>query len=222
METNNYNYPEIEPVKRPASGNEKRSIWREKVLPAFWSVGALLSIGLNVVLLVVVIVLGKQVFALKDLLTNDVVGGLYYNFLLMDQATIETTIQVEDSIPVQFDLMLDQETTVVLTEDTPIDDAIISLTTGGLNIQRAPTDIVLPAGTSLPIALDLVVPVDTEVPVTLTVPVKIPLNETELHEPFTGLQDVVSPYYWMLNDAPNTWGEVFCAYWGIGCADSQP
>jgi hypothetical protein len=32
----------------------------------------------------------------------------------------------------------------------------------------------------------------------LTVPVDIPLNQTELHEPFTGLQQVVSPLFWLL------------------------
>lgn len=195
----------------------KKFLWQGRVLPAFWSVGALLSVVLNIVLVVVVLVLMGQLFTIKSLITDDVVGGLYYNFLLMDQANIETTVQVEDMIPVQFDLPLKQKTKVVLTRDTTINDATVSLSTGGLNIVQAPTDIILPAGTVLPVELDLVVPVDTEIPVTLTVPVDIPLNQTELHEPFVGLQEVVSPFYWMLIDLPNSWAEAKCIYMGWGC-----
>ena len=54
-------------------------------------------------------------------------------------------------------------------------------------------------------------------PVALTVPVEIPMSETELHEPFVGLQEVVSPFYWMLIDLPNSWAEAKCIYMGWGC-----
>jgi hypothetical protein len=56
----------------------------------------------------------------------------------------------------------------------------------------------LPAGTNLPVHLELTVPVKASIPVSLNVPVDIALSETELHEPFTGLQDVVAPFYWLL------------------------
>ena len=65
-------------------------------------------------------------------------------------------------------------------------------------IYNAPTDIILPAGTVLPIHLDLVVPVDQQIPVELNVAVDIPLNQTDLHTPFVGLQQVLDPYYTML------------------------
>ena len=38
-------------------------------------------------------------------------------------------------------------------------------------------------------------PVQTSVPVHLDVPVNIPLRDTELHQPFVGLQEVVKPWY---------------------------
>jgi hypothetical protein len=64
-------------------------------------------------------------------------------------------------------------------------------------------NIVLPAGTVLPVTIqNLVVPVDQKVLAVLDVPVNIPLNQTELHEPFVGLQKVVEPYFCMLQ--PNT------------------
>jgi hypothetical protein len=68
-----------------------------------------------------------------------------------------------------------------------------------LNITNALTTIVLPQGTTLPIFLNLTVPVDQMVPVSLKVEVDIPLAETQLHEPFSGLQEVVKPFYCMLN-----------------------
>jgi hypothetical protein len=186
------------------SQDEPRSIG-----PGFWSLGSALSLILNVVLIIIVIILGVRLFAWKKLITDDVVGGLYYNFILMDQATIASTVEVEDTMPVQFDLPLKQETTVRLTQPTRIDGARVTLSTGGLNIVNAPADIVLPEGTVLPVELDLVVPVNTTVPVQITVPVNIPLNETELHAPFVGLQEVVSPIYWWLRDLPSSWWEVF-------------
>jgi hypothetical protein len=87
---------------------------------------------------------------------------------------------------------------VVLREPASINGARVTLNTGGLSINNAPADIILPAGTTLPVHLELVVPVQQTIPITLTVPVDIPLNQTELHEPFTGLQQVIAPFYWLL------------------------
>lgn len=99
----------------------------------------------------------------------------------MHDARNTTSIQVNDTIPVQFDLPVQTQTTVVLTQDTNVSGARVGLSTGRLTILSAPTDILLPAGTQLLIALVIVVPVDTTIPINLTVPVDIPLNETELH-----------------------------------------
>ncbi|MFN2145205.1 MAG: hypothetical protein ACK2T7_07615 [Anaerolineales bacterium] len=199
------------------TNDRNRQIWRERVLPAYWSIGSGLSILLNFILLIIVFVLLGKLNTINTVLTDKFIGGLYYNFILMDQATIETTVTVEDTIPVQFDLPLNQNTVVVLTKDTEIKGATVSLNTGGLNIQSAPTDIVLPKGTRLPVKLDLSVPVDTEIPISLSVPVDIPLAETELHQPFTGLQEVVSPFYWMLKEPPSSFSGATCQYWGIDC-----
>jgi hypothetical protein len=99
----------------------------------------------------------------------------------------------------------------VLTADTYVQNATVNLTTGGLSIVNAPTDIVLRAGTELPVKLDILVPVDTTVPVNLEVAVEIPLEETQLHTPFVGLQNVVSPYDSLLASMPDSWVEALCA-----------
>jgi hypothetical protein len=80
-----------------------------------------------------------------------------------------------------------------------------------LNISNALASIVLPQGTNLPIVLNLTVPVDATVPVSLNVDVDIPLNETQLHDPFVGLRQVVEPYFCMINpEALNLDGQPVC------------
>lgn len=196
---------------------QRLGAWLRKPKPLMWSIGSVLSIALNAVLALVVLALGRQLFDLKNLVTDDVLGEMYYNFILMDQASIETTVGVDTTIPVRFDLQLNQETNVRLTNATTIQNASVTLKTGGLNIVEAPTDIILPAGSVLPVELDLVVPVDTTVPVHMNVPVDIPLNETELHQPFTGLQQVVAPLYQQLAELPDSWGGIFCWALSLGC-----
>ncbi len=190
-------------------------LYQRKPMAAFWTVASIISLTVNVILILVLVVLGQQLFTLKGIVTEKLLAGLYYNFLLMDQAHIVTeinvvdTIQVVDTIPVVFDLPLEQATEVVLVRDTPIDDATIVL-----NNQPVPLDLTLRKGTPLNISLDLVVPVSQTIPVVLNVPVNlkvpvdIPLQETDLHGPFTGLQDVVSPYFWPLVAAPDRWEDV--------------
>jgi hypothetical protein len=181
----------------PPPVEEDPELKRERRLRTLWTVGSVLSILLNCILIVVLIGLGNQLFTIKKMVGIDLVGGLYANFVKMDEASIKTTITVNDQIPINFNLPISQDTTVVLREPTSI-NARVTLNTGGLSIVNAPADIVLPAGTILPIHLELVVPVQQSVPITLNVPVDIPLNQTELHEPFTGLQQVVSPLFWLL------------------------
>jgi hypothetical protein len=58
--------------------------------------------------------------------------------------------------------------------------------------------------------LTLQVPVDQKIPVDLTVAVNIPLNKTDLHQPFVGLQNLVAPYYVMVNNMPESWSQMLC------------
>jgi hypothetical protein len=197
----------VEEAPQKTSFRIWRIFWQGKIGPAFWNIASLLSLTVNIVLLVILVLVGRELFALKALVSDQLVSGLHENFVKMDQARITTTIQVDDTIPVTFDLPVQTETTVVLTKDTRIKNAIVNLSTGGLSITRAPANILLPAGTKLPIALNIVVPVNTTVPVSLKVPVDIPLNQTELHEPFIGLQKVVLPYDQLLASSPNTWSD---------------
>lgn len=168
-----------------------------KGLRTFWTIASVLSLVVNVILIIVLVVLANQLFVLKALVGDQLLGGLYENFIYMDLAHIKTNITVQDSIPINFTLPISQDTVVVLTENTPINGANVRINSGGLTINSA-ANIVLPAGTHLPVHLELNVPVNTNVPIKINVPVDIPLQQTELHKPFIGLQQVVSPFYNLL------------------------
>jgi hypothetical protein len=176
-----------------------------------------ISLVVNLVLITVLIALVSNIFTLKPLIGDQLIGGLYDNFVLMDQAHIRTTIPVKTEVPARFDLPLETDTTVILTEDTAISGARVSLYGGVVTINSAPTDIILPAGTRLPVHLSLVVPVDQTIPVELMVNVDIPLDQTELHQPFVGLQSVVAPYQQALNQAPASWESVVCTNLPFAC-----
>jgi hypothetical protein len=193
---------------------ERPVLWQGKILPAFWTIASIISLSINIILIVIVILLARQLFVIKGLASVQLVGGLHENFVKMDQAHIKTTInvkdtiQVIDTIPVVFDLPLNTVTTVKLTEDTRLSKAAVFL-----NGSAVPLDIILRKGTNLPIKLDMTIPVSQTIPVVLNVPVNlqvlvdIPLNQTELHEPFIGLQNVVAPFDKLLAAPPNSWEE---------------
>ena len=179
-------------------------------MAAFWTLTSLISMAVNIILVVLLILIANQLFSLKSVVESQLIGGLAKNFQLMDQANITTSVNVSTNVPAKFDLPLETDTTVTLTDDTPIKGAYVSLTTGGLSITHAATNIILPSGTVLPIHLSLVVPVDQQIPVNLVVPVNIPMNKTELHQPFVGLQNVVQPYQKLLDSIPNDWEAIIC------------
>ena len=190
---------------------KRGNLHRFKFGPAFWTIASLISITVNILLVVIVILLGNQLFSLKSLVEKQVLGSLYQSFAEMDTAHIRTAIPVNAEVPAKFDLPLTTTTEVILSEDTNISNATVyDLNAGALYISRANTSIILPKGTKLPVNLNLTVPVDQKIPVNLMVDVDIPLSQTELHKPFAGLQEVVKPYYTYLNSLPNSWREALC------------
>jgi hypothetical protein len=210
------------PAARPAAQARTTPPRKLKIPQAVWNSMIVFSFVVNLVLVIVVLVLGVLLFSIKSAIAQPLIGGLHSSFVEMDNAHIKTTIavndsiQVNDTIPVVFDLPLNQATVVTLTSDTFIDNAtIVSLNAGGLQLFNAIGDIVLPAGTALPVQLSLVVPVSQtvpvvlNVPVNLSVPVDIALNQTDLHPPFTNLANIVGPYNALLEQVPNSWAELF-------------
>lgn len=209
--------PKIEAESKPVKKTQT-NYSGSKILPIFWTVASVVSMLVNVVVVIALIVIiqllggTKAAISFAQSQVDGLLGGLYNNFVKMDEANIKTTIHVEKDIPVQFNLNVSGSTNVTLSQDVSITGALVTVNTGGLNINKARANIVLPAGTVLPIYIEnLVVPVDKTVPAVLDVPVDIPLNQTELHEPFVGLQKVVEPYYCLLQQNVVVNGVNVCA-----------
>jgi hypothetical protein len=145
------------------------------------------------ILLSVLSTLGAIQLSANDRLSG-VLGGLYENFLKMDEATIRAQIPVNDRIPIDIVVPVKTTTRVILSEGVTIQNAHVRINTGSVNID-ADASIFLPAGTQLPVTLDFSLPVKDSIPLAITVPANIPLSLTELHDPFVGLQDIFKPYY---------------------------
>jgi hypothetical protein len=80
---------------------------------------------------------------------------------------------------------------------------------GGGGVINGTVSLNLPSGLELPVALDLVVPVNQTIPVQLDVAVDIPLNETELGQPFGDLQAIFTPLDALLTNLPGSNEELF-------------
>jgi hypothetical protein len=115
----------------------------------------------------------------------------------MDQATITRVIPVDANIPLNITVPVQATTRITLAETVTIPNAHVRINTGALNID-ADAVVTLPANTPLTVNLDFPLNVQNTIPVHLDVPVNIPLNETQLHEPFVGLRQVVEPWYCMV------------------------
>ena len=184
--------------------------------PPFWTVTGILSLVVNAILIAVLLALYNTLGQLQSLqgtasnIGGSVLGGLYSNFEKMDRSTIKTVIPVDAQIPLDISVPVQTTTQITLAETVNIPDAQVVINTGGLNI-NSNARVTLPAGTPLLVNLNFNLPVQTTIPVHLEVPVNIPMSQTELHEPFVGLQNVVRPWYCLVEpSATNVDGLLVC------------
>ena len=165
--------------------------------PAFWTVTGLLSLIVNAVLIAILIIMFRLlgvVQATSGDVSANLLGGLYSNFEKMDRASIVTNIPVDAQVPLDITVPVQKTTEITLAQDVVISGARVRINTSGIDID-APANVTLPAGTKMTVNMNFNLQVQDTIPVHLDVPVKIPLAETELHVPFTGLQDVIRPLY---------------------------
>ncbi len=155
---------------------------------AFRDIAILFSFAVNFVLVLVLLIVTlpaiDTIFYLKTDLVEPLLNNLDTAFLGLGEATIDTTVQIDEPIPIQFDLPLDQplpiyfdlaieqDTNVVLQQSVPLYGlpAQFNLPGGGGMINGS-VSLALPAGLQLPVHLSMVVPVSKTIPVRLNVPV---------------------------------------------------
>jgi len=208
------------PLATPAPAQVKDVKKGPSLWDIFKNIAIIFSFIVNLILVIAVIGLLAFVFDIKKGVAEPLLGGLYNGFVAMDDAHIQTTIPVNttiavnDKVTADFNLPLQQTTNVVLSQDTLITGARVSIDGGVLQLNNAPTTIVLPQGTVLPVILDLNVPVKQDIPVNLNIPVSIPvavdipLAQTQLHQPFADLRDLFLPYYQLVKGLPSSWSQL--------------
>ena len=202
----------------------QKFFYQGKFLPAFWTVTAIFSLMVNIIFIAILIIFGHFFFELKGLVADGLVTQLSNNLALMDKAHIvttipvKTTVQLQDNLPVVFDLAINQNIQLSLTEDTHIPGATIYL-----NNTPVLTDLTLPAGTPIQSNFDMTIPVshtipvDITVPVSLLVPIDLAIDQTDLHQSIVGIQGAIEPYKELLGSNFTTTEDFsFCNQWWSG------
>jgi hypothetical protein len=202
----------------------QKVVYQRKFFPAFWTVASIFSLIVNVILIGLLVSVGHNLFELKTVVADGLVIPTSNNLELMDKAHIittvpvETTIRVQDSLPVVFDLPINKNMQITMTEDTRISGAYIYL-----NNTAVETDLTLPAQTPLQANINLTIPVSTTVPldmlvpVTVQVPVDIAVNQTDLHQSIMGLQAAIEPYQKVMGTSFNSPKDLtVCDNWMTG------
>jgi len=155
---------------------------------AFKDIAIVFSFALNFIVVVALLLLAMPAarlgLALKAGLVESTLHDLDAAFVRLGDSTIDTTIPIDESIPIQFDLPLDQQlpinfqlaieqdTVVTLQQSVPLSNLPARFTLpGGGGAINGSVSLSLPAGVRLPIHLSTVVPVRQTIPVQLTVPV---------------------------------------------------
>jgi hypothetical protein len=199
----------------------QKVVYQGKIFPAFWTVACIFSLLVNIILVGLLVSFGHHFFQLKTLVSDGLVTKASNSLAMMDQAHIvltvpvETTVRLQDNLPVAFDLPINQSTQLSLAEESNIRGARIYL-----NNTAVTTDLTLPASTTLQANFDMTIPVSTSVPVdisvpiTLQVPVDIAIDKTDLHQSIVGLQEAIAPYSSVMGTTFNSPQELsICKNW---------
>ncbi|KAA3660549.1 MAG: hypothetical protein DWQ04_19095 [Chloroflexi bacterium] len=188
----------------------RKWVWDGKPWMAFKTFAIIFSFITNIVLILVLLIAAPLILPIVNDIVNPIVGGLNNSFVDMGDANISRTIEVNDTIPINFTLPLETETAVVLVDNVSLAGVptTFNLPGGGGTINGA-VNLVLPKGLVLPVELSLDVPVDQQIDIALNVDVDIPLDETELGSPFNQLQSLFGPLDQLIKDLPDTNEELF-------------
>ncbi len=175
---------------------------------AFRNFALLFSFVVNLVLVIVVLLLVIPFPGPVFLAKTDIVQPLLLNldeaFAALGETTILTDVEIDHTMPVVFDLPLQQDTVVVLTEAVPLQAAATFFLPAGGGSINGTVSLNLPEGMELPVHLDLMVPVSTTVPVEMVVPVEIQLSEAGMGPAIFQLREVFRPLREFIEDLPDT------------------
>jgi len=180
-----------------------------------WRAAALLSFAVNIIFLAFILWIGTRLFHFKTDTVEPLLEGVYNAVGQMEDVEVQTEVKVNSDVPIAFDINLQRDTIVTLSEPTRITGVYLSIRSATLSID-APSTIDLPIGAELPITMDLTIPVDTTIPVELTVPVELTLSESDLQPVTAAIQNLIEPYQLLLDETPDCWQMLL---WGGACPE---
>ncbi|MCS7251956.1 MAG: hypothetical protein RMK32_04550 [Anaerolineae bacterium] len=164
-----------------------RPLWE-----AFKNIAIVFSFTVNLILVIVLLLLYLHLASLKSAINETVIRleGIVQD---LGGTRISTMIPIRQSIPVAFELPVQQDTVVVTLAPVPIMTTATFQLPGGGGTIRGTVFINLPPGTRLPVRLNMTVPVRTQIPVNFDQPVDIALGAS-------GLDPVVFKLLTLLKD----------------------
>jgi hypothetical protein len=175
---------------------------------AFQTIAILFSFLVNFILVLVLFLAIQPLFMAKSQVAEPLLQDLDAAFKGLGETHIRQNIEIDDSIPVVFDLSLKQNSVVTLTDYVPLAvPATFNLPGGGGSINGT-VFLKLPPNLQLPIALGLNVPVSQTVPVVMSVPVDIPLDEAGMGPAIEELRRVFQPLEVTLQSLPDSPEEI--------------
>lgn len=187
----------------------KEWIWSGKPWNAFRNFAIIFSFAANIFFIVLLIAGTSLILpAIKDI-AAPMVSGVNQSFADLNQAHIVRKIEIDEELPIQFDVPLSTATEVTILEAVPMAVPTNFVLPGGGGTINGTVYFDLPPGTVLPVQLDLEVPVNETVPVKLAVDVDIPIEETELDDPFGDLQSIFGPLDDLLKRLPSDNRDVY-------------
>jgi hypothetical protein len=201
--------------------------WINNPWQAFVNIATVFSFAVNLVLVLVLILFVGPIFQLKTGVVEPLLWNLDRAFQRLGETSVETTVEVDEPIGIQFELPLDQsmdldfdltiseETAVVLSEPVPLNvPATFTLPGFGGEINGT-VSLNLPAGMRLPVQLNMTVPVQRTIPVQMVVPVSetmpiqmaipvsIQLGEAGLDPAVQQLRQVFAPIRDLIESLPD-------------------
>jgi hypothetical protein len=138
--------------------------------------------------------------ALKDDVACPMIADINALVDGLDNAVITRTIPISQTIPVVFDVPLDKNLSVKLTEGVRLNRPTTFTLPGGGGQINGTVYLVLPKGQELPVHMTMNVPVSETLPVQMNVDVAIPLKETELGPVVGELKALLLPYMDLLDE----------------------
>jgi hypothetical protein len=195
--------PEQEPSayqepESPPEGKKKRSFGE-----AFKNFAITFSFIVNVILVLVLLISPFPTLVIVNGFVEPLLGDLDNAFAALGDTKIETNVDLQQPLDIRFDLPLEQDTNVVLTEPVPLQANATFFLPGGGGSINGTVSLSLPEGMQLPVSLSLMVPVETTIPVQMDVPVEIQLDEAGMGPAIEQLRGVFAPVNELLDLLPN-------------------